>query len=326
MDYSIPVPKGPDARDGTMTHLPTGESIYEVVDPRFAACIDLVAQLERLHTGCRWAEGPVYFADQHSLLFSDIPNERILRYDESSGSVSLFRGASGHANGNTRDRQGRLITCEQGAGRVTRTEYDGSVTVLADSYEGRRFNSPNDVVVKTDGTIWFTDPSYGRETSFVGVPREREIDSDSVYRLDPANGRLTMVASDFAKPNGLAFSPDESKLYVADSGFLPDPEGPRHLRVFDVHEDGRLSGGDILREIAPGIPDGLRVDDGGRIWVGAGDGVHCLDPDGSLIGKIRVPEAAANVAFGGPKRNRLYITATTSLYAVFTNVTGIQRP
>jgi gluconolactonase len=324
--YSLPVPAGPDAAPDSMTHLPTGESVYEIIDSRFGACIDLVAQLERLHGGCRWAEGPVYFADQHALLFSDIPNERILRYDESSGHVSLFRSSTGNANGNTRDRQGRLITCEQGAGRVTRTEPDGSVTVIADSFEGRRLNSPNDVVVKSDGTIWFTDPSYGRETSFVGVPRERDLDADGVYRLDPADGRLSMVADDFWKPNGLAFSPDESKLYVVDSGFLPDPMGPRHIRVFDVHDRGTLSGGDILAEITPGIPDGIRVDDGGRIWVGAGDGVQCLDPDGSLIGKIRVPEAAANLTFGGPKRNRLYITATTSLYAVFTNVSGIQRP
>jgi len=325
MSYSMPVPKGTDVASDTMTHLPTGEPIYEILDPRFGECIDLVAQLERLHTGLRWAEGPVYFADHHALIFSDIPNERILRYEEGTGEVSVFRGSSGNANGNTRDREGRLVTCEQGSGRVTRTEYDGTVTVLADSYEGRRLNAPNDAVVKSDGSIWFSDPSYGRETSFVGMPRPREQDVDGVYRLDPS-GQLTLVASDFWKPNGLAFSPDESKLYIVDSGYLPDPRGPRHVRVFDVEDDGSLSGGEVLVEITAGIPDGLRIDDGGRLWIGTGDGVQCVHPDGTLLGKIRVPEAAANLAFGGPKRNRLYITATTSLYGIFVNVSGVQRP
>lgn len=321
-----PMPSGPIDRSDSMTQLMTGEPIYEIIQPEFRSCIDAVAQLERLHGGCRWAEGPVYFADQHALLFSDIPNERILRYDEHSGHVSVFRASAGNANGNTRDLQGRLITCEQGAGQVTRTEPDGSITVLADSYRGRRLNAPNDVVVKSDGSIWFTDPSYGRETSFVGVPRSRELEFDGVFRLDPISGELTVVADDFWKPNGLAFSPDETKLYLVDSGYLPDPDGPRHIRVFDVRDDGTLSRGDILTEIAPGIPDGLRVDDAGRLWIGAGDGVHCVTPSGSLIGKIRVPEAVANVAFGGPKRNRLYLTATTSLYAIFLNVAGVQRP
>ena len=174
--------------------------------------------------------------------------------------------------------------------------------------------------------MWFTDPSYGRETSFVGIPRPREIEGDHVYRLDPATGALTVVADDFWKPNGLAFSPDESLLYVVDSGYLPDPAGPRHIRRFSVREDGTLRGGEVFAEITPGIPDGIRVDEDGRVWVGAGDGVQCLAPDGDLIGRIRVPEAAANLAFGGPRRDRLYITATTSLYAVFTNVRGVQRP
>lgn len=325
MSPEFPVPHGPFDPTDSFRALPGGESIYEIIDERFLECIDLVAQVERLHGGLRWAEGPVYLAEHHALLFSDIPNERILRYDESSGAVSLFRSSSGHANGNTRDAEGRLVTCEQGAGRVTRTEPDGTVTVLAADHEGRRLNAPNDVVVKSDGTIWFTDPSYGRETSFVGVPRPREVDIDGVYRLDPVDGTLDVVASDFWKPNGLAFSPDERRLYVVDSGFLPDPRGPRHIRVFDI-VDGDLRGGEVLADISPGIPDGLRVDDSGRLWVGAGDGVHCLLPDGTLLGKIRLPEAAANLTFGGPRRDRLYITATTSLYAVFTNVRGVQRP
>ncbi|THG31546.1 SMP-30/gluconolactonase/LRE family protein [Naasia lichenicola] len=286
----------------------------------------MTAELEKLHGGMRWAEGPVYFADQHALVFSDIPNERILRYDEVSGAVTLFRGTSNNANGNTRDREGRLITCEQGVGRVTRTEPDGSITVLADSFRGGRLNAPNDVVVKSDGTIWFTDPSYGIATHFVGTPREKEQEVDGVYRLDPVTGALDRIAEDFWKPNGLAFSPDESKLYIVDSGYLPDPAGPRYVRVFDVDTNNAISGGDVLTEVKPGIPDGLRVDDAGRLWIGAGDGVHCVHPDGTLLGKVRVPEAAANLAFGGPKRNRLYIAATTSLYAIFLNTIGIQRP
>ncbi len=325
MSHAFPVPHGTDVAGDSFDRLSTGESVYEFHDPRFGECIDLVARVERLHTGLRWAEGPVYFAEHHSLVFSDIPNDRMLRYDEGSGHVSLFRTQGGNANGNTRDRQGRLITCEQGAGQVTRTHPDGSIEVLADRFAGGRLNAPNDVVVHSNGSVWFTDPSYGRQTSFVGSPRDAEQDTDGVYRLDP-DGRLTRVASDFWKPNGLAFSPDETRLYIVDSGFLPDPEGPRHVRVFDVSDEGELSGGDVLVTVEPGIPDGLRIDDAGRLWIGAGDGVHCVHPDGTLLGKIRLPEACANLAFGGPRRNRLYMTATTSLYAVFLNVEGALRP
>lgn len=317
---------GPASWADSVSMLEDGTPVFEVVDPRFLECIDLVARLERLHFGCRWAEGPVYFADQRSLVFSDIPNDRMLRYDEGSGGVSVFRSGSNKANGNTRDRQGRLVTCEQGARRVTRTEPDGSITVLADSFGGRRLNSPNDVVVRSDGSIWFTDPNYGISTDFVGNRSEQEQAANNVFRLDPETGELRAVVSDFWKPNGLAFSPDESLLYIVDSGFLPDPEGPRHLRVFEVSADGGLSGGDVLTEVSPGIPDGFRVDTDGRLWVGAGDGVHCYAPDGALLGKIRVGEAVANLAFGGPKRNRLYLTATTSLYGVFVEARGVQHP
>ncbi len=318
-------PAGPEGAGSTLFELPGGVPGYETIDPRFGDCIDLVSQLEVLYTGCRWAEGPVYFAELQQLLFSDIPNRRMLRYDEVTGQVSLFRPLTGNANGNTRDRTGRLITCEQGARRVIRTEYDGSVTVVADSFAGKRLNSPNDVVVSADGSIWFTDPTYGLLSDFVGNREPQEQATCNVFRIAP-DGTMTIVADDFWKPNGLAFSPDESKLYVADSGLLPDPDGPHHIRVFDVHADGRLTGGEVLAEISPGIPDGLRVDDGGRVWVGAGDGVHCISPEGELLGKIRLPEACANLTFGGPKRNRLYMTATTSLYAVFLNVRGVQRP
>lgn len=317
---------GPAAWADSVSELEDGTPVFEIADPRFLECIDLVARLERLYFGCRWAEGPVYFADQRSLVFSDIPNRRMLRYDEESGAVSVFRTDSGNANGNTRDLQGRLITCEQGARRVTRTEPDGSITVLADSFEGRRLNSPNDVVVKSDGSIWFTDPNYGISTDFVGTKAEQEQVGNNVFRLDPVTGELSAVVSDFWKPNGLAFSPDEGLLYIVDSGFLPDPEGPRHLRAFEVDAEGVLSGGEVLTEVSPGIPDGFRVDTEGRLWVGAGDGVHCYASDGTLLGKIRVGEAVANLAFGGPKRNRLYLTATTSLYAVSVEARGVQRP
>ena len=323
--YSSIPPAGPHGPGRAMFELPGGVPVYEVLDPRFGDCIDLVSQLELLYTGCRWAEGPVYLAELQLLLFSDIPNRRMMRYDEVTGQVCAFRHGTGNANGNTRDRRGRLVTCEQGLRRVVRTEPDGSVTVIADAYRGKRLNSPNDVVVSADGSIWFTDPTYGISSDFVGVKQEQEQEKSNVYRIAP-DGTMTVVADDFWKPNGLAFSPDESRLYIADSGLLPDPEGPHHIRVFDVREDGTLSGGGVLAEISPGIPDGLRVDDGGRLWIGAGDGVHCVSPDGVLLGKIRLPEACANVAFGGPKRNRLYMTATSSLYAVFLNVSGVQRP
>ncbi|MFA5607803.1 MAG: SMP-30/gluconolactonase/LRE family protein [Leucobacter sp.] len=317
---------GPAAWEDSFSTLPDGEPVFEVIDPRFMDCIDLVARLERLYFGCRWAEGPAYFADQRSLIFSDIPNRRLLRYDESSGAVSELRTNTGNANGNTRDLQGRLITCEQGARRVIRTEPDGSITVLADSFEGRPLNSPNDAVVHSDGSIWFTDPSYGIATDFVGNRAAQEQPANHVFRLDAETGELRVVASDFWKPNGLAFSPDESLLYIVDSGFLPDPDGPRHVRAFHVTPDGSLQGGDVVTEVSPGIPDGLRIDTEGRLWVGAGDGVHCYLPDGTLIGKIRVGEAVANLTFGGPDRNRLYLTATTSLYGIFVEARGVQRP
>ena len=320
------VPAGPATRDDSLWTRPNTESIYETFDERFEECIDPVARLERLYSGCRWAEGPVYLADWRSLILSDIPNRRMLRYDEASGQVSLFRAATGNANGNTRDRQGRLVTCEQGARRVVRTEPDGSLKVIADSYRGRRLNAPNDVVVRSDGTIWFTDPTYGIMSDFVGVKQPAEIGSNNVYRVDPETGTIDVVADDFVMPNGIAFSPDETLLYVADSGYLPDQSAPRHIRVFDVDTAGNVSNSHVLADFQPGIADGFRVDTDGRLWVGVWDGVHVVTPEGQLIGKIHMPEPAANLAFGGPRRNRLYITATTSLYAIFTNVTGAQRP
>ncbi|WP_336209256.1 SMP-30/gluconolactonase/LRE family protein [Nonomuraea sp. LPB2021202275-12-8] len=288
---------------------------FEVLDERFAA-VGGDSWIERLHHGARWAEGPVYFPAGRFLAWSDIPNDRMLRWDEMTGAVGPFRQPAGYVNGNTLDREGRLISCEQGGRRVTRTEHDGSVTVVADRWEGRRFNSPNDAVVRSDGSIWFTDPSYGITSDYEGVKAEPEIDGCHVYRVDPATGEVRVVADDFVRPNGLAFSLDERLLYVADTR-------RRHLRVFDVRDDGTLSGGKVFAEGGEGDGfDGMRLDDTGRVWAAAGKAVHCFDPDGTLIGRLHLPEDVANLVFGGPKRNRLFIAATSSLFSLMLNVTG----
>ncbi|HTW29701.1 MAG TPA: SMP-30/gluconolactonase/LRE family protein [Acetobacteraceae bacterium] len=302
------------------------EDPFEIVDQRFRQYTIPIVWLERLHTGMRWAEGPAYFADLRCLIWSDLPNNRMLRWEEETGAVSVFRAPSNFSNGNTRDRAGRLVTCEHQTRRVTRTELDGSITVLADRYEGKRLNSPNDVVVKSDGTIWFTDPSYGISAEYEGGKVESEIGACNVYRLDPRDRSLQVVADDFSRPNGIAFSPDEATLYIADSGFWPDPTKPHHIRAFRVDADNRLSASRVLADISPGIADGFRVDVDGNVWTSAGDGVQCVTPGGDLIGKIKVPEKVANVCFGGPKRNRLFICGFTSLYAVYLNTQGVQRP
>ena len=299
---------------------------FEVYDKRFAAYTIPIVFLEKLHTGMRWAEGPVWFGDHHCLIFSDLPNNRLMRWDEATGQVTTFRSPSSFANGNTRDRQGRLVTCEHRDRRVTRTELDGGITVIADRYRGKRLNSPNDIVVKSDGTIWFTDPSYGISAEYEGGKAESEIGSCNVYRFDPSDGSLKVVVDDFHRPNGLAFSPDESTLYIADSGFWPNPEAPHHIRAFQVAADGGLRGSRVLAEVSPGIPDGFRVDVEGNIWTSAGDGVQCFTPGGDLIGKIPVPEKVSNVCFGGPTRDRLFICGHTSLYSIHVNVRGAQVP
>lgn len=296
---------------------------FEVLEPSFNDCIIGHARVERLWTGARWSEGPVWFAAGRYLLWSDIPNNRIMRFDETDGSVSEFRAPSNNSNGHTVDRQGRLISCEHLTRRVTRTEHDGSVTVLADKYDGKRLNSPNDVAVKSDGAIWFTDPSYGIMMDYEGMRAESEIGACHVYRIDPQTRAVTIVADDYVKPNGLAFSPDESLLYIADTGVTHTLGGPAHIRRHTIGADGALSGGEVLAECSEGVFDGFRVDTDGRIWTSAADGVHCLSADGTLIGKIHIPELVANVCFGGPKLNRLFICGTTSLYAVYLNVNGI---
>jgi gluconolactonase len=297
---------------------------FEIHDERFRRCVQLSARVEQLYTGCRWAEGPAYVPAARHLLWSDVPNDRVLRWEETSGAVSVFRQPAGYANGRTIDRQGRLVTCEQGGRRVSRTEHDGSTTVLADRYEGKRFNSPNDVVVRSDGSIWFTDPTYGIDTDYEGNRAETEIGACHVYRIDAGSGACRIVADDFVRPNGLAFSPDERLLYVSDTGASHVPDGPRHMRVFEVAADGTLTGGDLFATCTEGAFDGFRLDESGRIWTSAGDGVHCYDPDGTLLGKVRVPEIVANVVFGGPKRNRLFMCATTSLYSVLLPVNGVR--
>ena len=295
------------------------QSDFEIIHPRFASLLLGNCRIEKLHTGTRWAEGPCYFADTGVLIWSDIPNNRMLRYIDGLG-VDVFRQPSHCSNGNTRDRQGRLVTCEHETRRVTRTEWDGSITVLADRYQGRRLNSPNDVVVKSDGSIWFTDPPYGILSDYEGKKSASELDGNYVFRIDPATLALSLVASDFDKPNGIAFSPDESRLYVVDSG------RPRHMRVFDVVDGVRLSGGRVFAECDAGTFDGFRCDTEGNVWTSTKAGVNCYAPDGELLGKIRLPEAVSNVTFGGPKRNRLFMTATTSLYSLFVNANGVQTP
>jgi gluconolactonase len=297
---------------------------FEVLDPRFNACLVGHARVERLWSGARWSEGPAWFGGGRYLVWSDIPNNRMMRYDETDGSVSVFRNPSNNSNGNSVDQQGRLVSCEHLLRRVTRTEHSGSISVIADRYDGKRFNSPNDVVVKSDGSIWFTDPPYGILIDYEGDTAASEIGNNNVYRVDGTTGKVTIVSDDFDKPNGLAFSPDEKYLYVADTGASHKAGGPKHIRRLEVGADGQTLGkSHVFADCTNGMFDGFRLDRDGRIWTSAGDGVHCYLPDGTLIGKILIPELVANVTFGGAKLNRLFICGTTSLYSVYLAVNGI---
>lgn len=296
----------------------------EILDPSFERYRIFNAAVERLHTGCRWSEGPVWFGDARHLLWSDIPNDRILKWDEQSGTVSVYRSPSGYANGHARDRQGRLVTCEHGGRRVTRTEIDGRITVLADRFEGRRLNSPNDVVVKSDGSIWFSDPIFGIASDYEGGRAEPEL-PQNVYRIDGVSGALSVVAENLRGPNGLAFSPDESILYLVESRATPN----RLILAFDV-EGETLTNRRIVIDAGPGTPDGFRLDIDGNLWCGWGmgredlDGVMVFNPAGTAIGRIRLPERCANLCFGGAKGNRLFMAASQSLYALYVNTRGCQ--
>jgi gluconolactonase len=298
------------------------DSDYAILDERFVRLVCGPARVHRLFTGAHWAEGPAWFPAGRYLVFSDAPNNRMFRYDETNDAVSVFRQPSNNTNGNSVDREGRLVSCEHGTRRVTRTEHDGSITVLANNFEGKRLNSPNDVVVKSDGSIWFTDPTYGIDNDYEGNKAPSETGTRNVYRIDPQSGALSVVCDDFIQPNGLAFSPDESLLYIADTGRTHGTQNPAHIRVFDVGGAGRLANGRVFADSTNGLFDGFRIDEAGRVWSSAADGVHVYEPDGTLIGKVLVPETVANVCFGGPKRDRLFICGTTSLYSVRLFVNG----
>lgn len=299
---------------------------FVIIDKRFERYVMANVYKETLYTGTRWAEGPAYFPAGKYLIWSDIPNDRLLRFDETDNSVSVFRSPCRYQNGHTVDREGRLIACEHQGRQVSRIETDGSETILASHHEGKRLNSPNDVVVKSDGTVWFTDPTYGIDGHYEGDKADSETGGSHVYRLDPESGSLTVVSTDFVQPNGLAFSADESQLYIADTGATHVDNGPRHIRVFDVNADNSLGDDRVFADCTEGLFDGFRLDTDGNVWTSAADGVHCYTPEGELIGKILTGEVVANVEFGGIKRNRLFICATQSLQCVYLNTQGAQRP
>jgi gluconolactonase len=294
----------------------------EILDPSFAKYRLPLSHVERLGTGFRWGEGPIWLGDTRLLLFSDVSNDRIMKWDEATGEISTFRAPSNYANGNTRDRQGRLLTCEHLSRRVTRTEYDGTITVLMDSHEGKALNAPNDLVCKSDGSIWFTDPGFG-PNAFEGMAKPEL--PGNVYRLDPATGEHTVVAADIRGPNGLCFSPDESKLYLVESRATPN----RLLLVYDVVENGtQLTNDRVFFDCGAGTADGIKADIDGNIWCGWGmsedlDGVVVVSPEGQMIGHIRLPERCANLCFGGVHRNRLFMAASHSLYALYVNTQGV---
>ena len=356
------------------------ESNFRALDPRFYKYMIGNTYIERLWTGAMWVEGPVWFADVGLLLFSDIPRNRIMKFDERSGEVSVLREPTGYANGNTRDRDGRLLSCLQDGRAVVRTEHDGSLTTVAAKYEGKRLNGPNDIVVKSDSTIWFSDPGYGIGSYYESEHQTGEELPRAVYRVDPKAGKIEVVSKDQVRPNGLAFSPDEKKLYICDTGITDGSDKPSDISVYDVGEDGKLSNRKTLFDLkkfvpemermalgqssnrpmmaggstangaaapnsggtAPpaqeqsekpgffryGIADGIRVDTDGNVWAGTGwggpaiDGVTVIAPDGTPIGRIFMPEVVANVAFGGPKRNRLFMAGSTSIYATYVNIAG----
>jgi gluconolactonase len=311
--------------------VPYPDPAIEAVDPRFRKYVVASAAVERLYTGTRWAEGPVWFGDGRYLLFSDIPNNRMLRWLEDTGEVSVFRSPSNFSNGNFRDREGRLLTCEHDSRRLTRTEHDGTITVLMDNYQGKKLNAPNDLAVHSDGAIWFTDPGYGIMSNYEGHKAPFELPAN-VYRLDPKTREVSVVATDMDKPNGICFSPDEKLLYIVDTGVPKHPKDPHQIRVYEVADGVRLKNGRMFVDMSPGNSDGIRCDVEGNVWSAAGwgpenyNGVHAFAPDGTLLGKIHLPETCANLCFGGAKKNRLFMAASQSLYAVYVGTEGAQIP
>jgi len=292
------------------------EPKIEIFEANFKSMIDDDAQFFTLHSGSQWSEGPVFLHDRNMVIWSDIPNDRMLSWGPTSG-PDIFRSPSGYSNGNFLDLQSRLLTCEHGNRRISRTEKNGEIITIVDNFNGNRLNSPNDLVVKSDGAIWFTDPPYGILSDKEGHKSESELEGNFVFRYDPSQDQLSLISDDFDKPNGIAFSPDEKLLYIADSG------DPKNIRVFNVSDDGKsINNGRVFAEISPGLPDGFRVDLEGNIFTSASDGIQVFNPSGVLLGKILVPERTANCVFGGSFKDTLFITASTSLYSIKMNVTG----
>jgi gluconolactonase len=332
-ETGVLVPSSPTARLplGPLPDTRYPDTHIESLDKRFKGSVGTGA-VERVATGFRWAEGPAYFSAGRYLIFSDIPNNRMMRLLEEDNHLSVFRTPSFNSNGNTFDREGRLISCEHAGRRVIRTEHDGTISVVADRYNGKQINSPNDVVVASNGSIWFSDPTYGSDGNYEGLKADREQEKHNVYRVDPQSGTVTVVVDDFVEPNGLCFSPDEKKLYVIDSGITHG--GPAHIRSFDVDiATGKATNGKIFADgFAPGFTDGMRCDVEGNVWCSMGwgdpkeDGVRCYSAAGEILGKIHLPETCANLVFGGPLHNRLYMCASTSVYACYVGVQGAAKP
>lgn len=295
----------------------------EILDPRFGKMVQGNAHLDKLWTGARWCEGPAYFPAGKYLIWSDIPNDRVMRWDECSGETTEFESPCRNQNGHTVDGEGRLVSCEHRGRRVSRIEHDGSYTVLADAYNGKKLNSPNDVVVKSDGTVWFTDPSYGIDSEYEGDKSPSEQDGSNVYRI-ALDGTVTMVIDELHQPNGLAFSGDENILYVADTGMTHDPSVAPVIKAYPMNSGGDgVGNGSVVCTSDSGLFDGFRIDTNGNIWSSAADGIHCYAPDGTILGKIHTPEVVANLCFGGIKKNRLFICGTTSIYAMYVNAKGL---
>ena len=292
------------------------EPKFEIFESNFKLMINDNSQLMILYSGAEWSEGPVFIKNRNMVVWSDIPNDRMLSWTPKAG-VEIFRSPSGYSNGNFLDLQGQLLTCEHGNRRISRTNKNGEIVTIVDNFNGKKLNSPNDLVVKSDGSIWFTDPPYGILSDKEGHKSDSELEGNFVFRYDPIVDKLTLISDDFDKPNGIAFSPDEKLLYIADSG------NPKNIRVFNVSEDGEsINKGRVFAEISPGVPDGFRIDTDGNVFTSASDGIQVFTPSGVMLGKILVPERTANCAFGGKNRETLFITASTSLYSIAMNAKG----